>query len=64
MKSCVSRLFFASLAVLAPTLPAFAQQRWSPPNKDKGMLQWVVMLGILILICIPSFMNPKRSHQS
>ncbi len=64
MKSYVSRLVLASFAVLATTLPVFAQQRWSPPNKDKGMLQWVVMLGILILVCIPAFMNPKRSHQS
>ena len=50
------------LMVLVLTSPVLALDEWKPPGKDKGILQWVIMLGIFILICIPGFMNPKRSH--
>lgn len=48
--------------VTAGASQALAQQYWSAPNKNKGALQWVVMLGVVILLSIPAFMNPKRSH--
>ena len=42
---------------------AWAQTAVRLPEEDKGLVQWAVALGIIILICIPAFMNPKRTHQ-
>lgn len=32
------------------------------PNTDKGIVQWLVALGLVILICASAFLNPKRTH--
>lgn len=62
MRAWVLRCVGLVLLLGSVAAPVLAQDRWIPPNKDRGMLQWVVMLGVLILICIPAFLNPKRSH--
>lgn len=49
-------------AWLAAAAPAFAQMDARLSGEDKGILQWVVALGIVILMAAIAFMNPKRSH--
>jgi len=58
----LSRLKLAVACVLVMVPELLAQTRWMAPGKDRGFRQWVVMLGLLVLISIPAFMNPKRSH--
>ena len=42
--------------------PAWAQRPARLPGDDKGFMQWLIAVGITILVCIPAFMNPKRTH--
>ena len=51
------------LAMHATAGSAWAQNAVRLPEEDKGLVQWAVALGIIILICISAFMNPKRTHQ-
>ncbi len=30
---------------------------------DTGIMQWLIVLGALMLLGVVSMMNPKRSHQ-
>lgn len=62
MKHWLRRAVLATLLVASHATDVVAQQYWFAPNKNKGALQWVVMLGVVILLAIPAFMNPKRSH--
>jgi hypothetical protein len=41
---------------------AFAQEPAKLPKDDKGILQWVIALGLAIVVLVSAFMNPKRSH--
>lgn len=41
---------------------ALAQEPARLPKEDKGILQLLVAVGLLLLICVTAFMNPKRSH--
>jgi len=41
---------------------AFAQRAATLPKEDGGVLQWVVAAGIVFVICVTAFLNPKRSH--
>ena len=43
--------------------PALAQVTGRLPGKDAGVMQWVIGLGLALLICITAFINPKRTHQ-
>lgn len=62
----IKRAFFSlwttGLVLCATTGPVLAQEYYFIRKKDNGVLQWAVFLGILILLCIAGFMNPKRSH--
>ncbi len=55
-------LFAAALATHLTTASAWAQKPASLPGEDNGMIQAGVALGIAVLVCIPAFVNPKRSH--
>jgi hypothetical protein len=54
----------AVTAILLIPVQAWAQQPADLPNEDKGIVQWLIALGIVALICGAAFLNPKRSHLS
>jgi hypothetical protein len=41
--------------------PAWAQKPIKPPE-ESVTLQWVIAFGIIFVIAIAAFLNPKRSH--
>ncbi len=41
---------------------AQAQTPLSIPESDGGFLPWAVAGGIAVMIVVPAFLNPKRSH--
>lgn len=48
--------------LLAPTAHAqYQTDRYG--EDDKGVMQWLIMLGVLILLGVVGMMNPKRSHK-
>jgi hypothetical protein len=44
-------------------MPAGAQtlQESLPEDKD-ALIRWGIAAGIVIIIALPAFLNPKRSH--
>ena len=52
-----------TVAFLVLCAPALAQQDGRVSGEDKGILQWVIAIGIIVLTGVIAFMNPKRSHQ-
>ena len=56
------RWLVAVWLVLANASTALAQRPARLPDEDGGLIQWAIAAGIIILICIPAFLNPKRSH--
>lgn len=50
-------------AVIQLSLPvAVAQEPGRLPGEGRGWLPWAVAVGIVIVICVAGFLNPKRSH--
>ena len=47
--------------LLSPAV-ALAQKEARMPEQDKGLIQWAIAAGIIILIGVVAFLNPKRSH--
>ncbi len=41
---------------------AWAQKPGVIPDDDAGWLQWGIAAGLTVVICLPAFLNPKRSH--
>jgi hypothetical protein len=41
---------------------AWAQKSARLPGDGEGFLPWAVGGGIIVVICIAGFLNPKRSH--
>lgn len=41
---------------------AIAQTPATLPGEDGGWLQWLVGVGVVVVIVITGFLNPKRSH--
>jgi hypothetical protein len=56
------RTLVAAAVVHASALSAWAQKPTKPPEDDSGVLQWVIAAGIVVVICVTAFLNPKRSH--
>jgi len=54
--ACVFAMHFA-------TASAWAQKPATLPGIDGGVVQWVVAGGILLIMCVAGFLNPKRSHK-
>ena len=59
----------AALAVaILPTLidvsAALAEQQTTPPDPEKPLWQWLILVGFIALCCAVAFKNPKRSHMS
>ena len=53
---------FAVQAVFAAA--ARAQAPATLPGEDGGLLQWVVAIGIALVVCLAAFLNAKRSHMT
>lgn len=56
------RWLVTACLVLANASTALAQKSARLPEEDGGLIQWAIAAGIVILISIPAFLNPKRSH--
>ncbi len=52
----------AAAAVHGAAFSAWAQKPARPAEDDSGVLQWVIAAGIVVVICVTAFLNPKRSH--
>ena len=52
------------LIVHLSAMSAWAQKPAVLPGEDKGWLQLGIGAGVLIVICMAAFINPKRSHLS
>ena len=52
----------AVVATLLWNSVAQAQTPLSIPESDGGFLPWAVAGGIAVMILVPAFLNPKRSH--
>ena len=52
----------AILAVHMHAVSVQAQQTGRLPNEEGSVLHWCIAAGIVFVICITAFMNPKRSH--
>jgi hypothetical protein len=42
---------------------ALAQSPANVPEPEGTMVTWAVSAGLLVIICLPAFLNPKRSHR-
>ena len=58
------RAVVAMLAVHMFAVSARAQQTGRLPEEEGGLLQWCIAAGIVLVVCITAFMNPKRSHRN
>jgi hypothetical protein len=52
----------AVAASLLSTAEAFGVQDTRLTGEDKGILQWLLAFGIVVLMAAVGFLNPKRSH--
>lgn len=52
----------AMVTVLAFAAPALAQRSAKPPGDESVTVQWAIAIGLLVVIGLPAFLNPKRSH--
>lgn len=52
----------AVVTVHAATSEALAQKVATPTDEDGGMLSWLIAAGIIVVVCLSAFINPKRSH--
>lgn len=43
---------------------AFAQRPGVLPNEDASFMPWIIAVGAVIVMALPAFRNPKRSHLS
>ncbi len=41
---------------------AFGVQDARLTGEDKGILQWLIAFGVVVLMAAIAFLNPKRSH--
>jgi len=42
----------------------FAQDQGRLANEDSGLLPWLITGGLIVIVCITAFINPKRTHLS
>lgn len=56
------QLALPGIITLLCATSAFAQEAGRLPKEDKGILQWVIAIVLVILVVFPGFMNPKRTH--
>lgn len=56
------RMALCAAGVHLSAVAALAQRPGRTPDEDGGALQWVVVAGVAVVICLTGFMNSKRSH--
>ncbi len=57
--------FRFATGIFALALTAHSASAQTPGRvavEDSGYLQWVVFLGLAVVVCATGFLNPKRSH--
>ncbi len=52
----------AILGVHLSAASVWAQTPGRPPEAGSGILPWCIAAGIVLVVCITAFINPKRSH--
>lgn len=57
------RLLFFVLAVHGSAAVGLAQKPGIIPNEDPdSTTRWLILAGIVVVVAITAFLNPKRSH--
>lgn len=52
----------AAMSLLVPTV-GWAQSEGRLPNEDGGLMQWIIAAALIVVVCAPAAINPKRTHQ-
>ncbi len=52
-----------ALALHAGAVAAMAQRVTTLPDDEDGMLRWGIAAGIVVVVGIAPFLDPKRSHK-
>jgi hypothetical protein len=52
----------AAVPLLPWAAPALAQNEGRISADGGGFLQWVIAIGIILVVCGIAFLNAKRSH--
>ena len=52
----------AAVAVHGAASEALAQKIAIPTDEDGGAMSWLIAAGIIVVVCLSAFINPKRSH--
>lgn len=58
----VGRGMLAAVPLLPWAAPALAQSEGRISADGGGFLQWVIAIGIILVVCGIAFLNAKRSH--
>ena len=59
------RIWFAAVAmtpIVGFASTAWAQRQGKPPGDDSVTMQWTIAIGLLVVVGVSAFLNPKRSH--
>lgn len=59
---CTRPAFAAVLYGCLMAGEAFGVQDARLTGEDKGILQWLIAFGVVVLMAAIAFLNPKRSH--
>jgi len=62
LASLSSRVSIGLAGVFVAGTPVLAQTPSKVPPDESVTLQWVIALGVMVVIGISAFLNPKRSH--
>lgn len=57
-------IFVMAISVHSVAGMALAQAPAELVPDEKGWLKWAIAAGILAVVCLPAFINFKRSHLS
>ncbi|MHC4697802.1 MAG: hypothetical protein ACYTFA_13810 [Planctomycetota bacterium] len=61
LRNCCAVVVGAVATHLASS-PAWAQKPGRVPGDGAGFYPWAIAAGIIVVICVAGFLNPKRSH--
>ena len=59
-RACVVALGMLTVHLAAPL--ALAQRVMKVAEDDKGLLQWGIAAGLAVVVCVASFVGPRRSQ--
>ena len=52
----------AAIAIHLTAAPVWAQRSARLRDDEGSLIPWAIVGGIIVLICVCGFLNPKRSH--